>query len=399
MNPVKASVLARPDFKANPYPFYARMRAEAPVFPITGPFGIRAWLVTRYDDVVGVIKDDERFAKDISSKMTWLPPFARALNHHMLNRDPPDHTRLRALVSQAFTARRIEQLRGRIETVCGDLLAAVPEGGSFDLVRAYALPVPLAVISDLLGIPQPDRDRFHVLTRGSLPIGAPTRIRDVPLALPYVWMLMRYFRRLFAERRLRPRDDLISAMVQAEEGGDRLSEDELLGMAVLLLFAGYETTVNLIASGVLALLQNPEERRRFVEDPGLAEPAIEELLRYTSPVEVTPPRVTRQEVTLGSVTIPPGEFVALVLGSANHDEARFPRPETLDLGRDPNRHVAFGQGLHFCLGANLARMEGQIALRTLLRQRPHLRLSQPAESLRWRPTLPLRGLEALPVSS
>ena len=398
LKPVKASELARPEFKANPYPFYARMRADAPVFPITGPFGIRAWLVTRYDDVVSVIKD-ERFAKDISAKMTWLPPFARALNHQMLNRDPPDHTRLRAIVSQAFTARRIEQLRGRIETVCGDLLAAVPEGQSFDLVRAYALPIPLAVISDLLGIPEEDRHRFHVLTRGSLPIGAPTRFLDVPLALPYVWLLTRYFRRLFAERRLRPQDDLITAMVQAEEGGDRLSEDELLGMGVLLLFAGYETTVNLIASGALALLQHPEERRRFVEDPDLADSAIEELLRFTSPVEVTPPRVTREEVTLGSVTIPRGEFVALVLGSANHDETRFADPETLDLGRDPNRHLAFGQGVHFCLGANLARMEGQIALSTLLRQRPHLRLTQPAASLRWRPTLPLRGLEALPVSS
>jgi cytochrome P450 len=373
------------------------MRAEAPAFSITGPFGIRAWLVTRYDDVVSVIKDG-RFAKDISAKMTWLPPFARVLNHQMLNRDPPDHTRLRALVSQAFTTRRIEQLRTRIETVCGDLLAAVPEGQSFDLVRAYALPIPLAVISDLLGIPEEDRHRFHLLTRGSLPIGAPTRFRDVPLALPYVWLLTRYFRRLFAERRLRPQDDLITAMVQAEEGGDRLSEDELLGMGVLLLFAGYETTVNLIASGALALLQHPEERRRFVEDPGLADSAIEELLRFTSPVEVTPPRVTREEVTLGSVTIPRGEFVALVLGSANHDETRFADPETLDLGRDPNRHLAFGQGLHFCLGANLARMEGQIALSTLLRQRPHLRLTQPAASLRWRSTLPLRGLEALPVA-
>jgi cytochrome P450 len=374
------------------------MRADAPVFPITGPFGIRAWLVTRYDDVLSAIKDD-RFAKDTSAKMTWLPRFARPLNDQMLNRDPPDHTRLRAPVSQAFTARRIEQLRGRIEAVCAELLDAVPEGASFDLVRAYALPIPLAVVSELLGIPPEDRRRFHVLTRGSLPIGAPTRLLDVPVALPYLWLLMRYFRRLFAERRVRPREDLISAMVQAQEGGDRLSEDELLGMAILLLLAGYETTVNLIASGALALLQNPEQRRRFLEEPGLAEPAIEELLRYTSPVEITPPRVTREEVDLGNVTIARGEFVALVLGSANHDETRFARPEALDLGREPNRHLAFGQGVHFCLGANLARMEGQIALTTLLRQRPRLRLAVAPESLRWRPALPLRGLEALPVSS
>lgn len=372
------------------------MRAEAPVFPITAPFGIRAWLVTRCDDVVAVLKDD-RFSKDITAKMTWLPHFARPLTHHMLNRDPPDHARLRMLVSQAFTPQRIEQLRGRIETVCNDLLAKVPVGGSFDLVRGYALPIPLTVIGDLLGIPQEDRHRFHILTRGSLSIGAPTRLLDVPSALPYVWLLTRYFHRLFAERRARPRDDLITAMVEAEEGGDRLSEEELMGMAILLLFAGYETTVNLIGSGALALLQHPQQRDLFVRDPDLADPAIEELLRYTSPVEITPPRVTREEVTLASVTIPRGEFVATVLGSANHDESRFTRPETLDLAREPNRHVAFGQGAHFCLGAVLARMEGQIALATLFRRFPGLRLAKPVESLRWRKLLPLRGLVDLPV--
>jgi cytochrome P450 len=266
-------------------------------------------------------------------------------------------------------------------------------------VRGYALPIPLTVIADLLGIPKADRHRFHVLTRGSLSIGAPTRILDVPLALPYVWLLGRYFRELFAERRARPRDDLLTALVQAEDVGDRLSGDELLGTAILLLLAGYETTVNLIGSGALALLQHAEQRDRFMRDPDLAGPAIEELLRYTSPVEITPPRVTREEVGLGSVTIPRGEFVAAVLGSANHDESRLAGPEALDLAREPNRHVAFGQGVHFCLGANLARMEGQIALTTLFRRLPGLRLAKPVESLRWRKTLPLRGLVELPVLS
>jgi cytochrome P450 len=397
VQPIRASELARPRFKANPYPFYARMRAEAPAFPITGPFGIRAWMVTRYDDVVGVLKDD-RLAKDISSKMTWLPPFARALNHHMLNRDPPDHTRLRNLVSQAFTARRVEQLRGRIEAVCERLLEAARAGEPFDLVRGYALPLPLTVIADLLGVPEGDRHRFHVLTRGSMSIGAPTRLLDVPLALPYLWLFLRYFRALLAERRERPRDDLLTALVQAEEDGDRLSEDEVVGMGVLLLFAGYETTVNLIASGALALLEHPEQRDRFVREPDLAETAIEELLRFTSPVEITPPRVTREEVVLGPVTIPRGHFVSAVLGSANHDETRFPDPEALDLGRDPNRHLAFGQGVHFCLGAGLARLEGRIALAALFRRFPAVRMAQPAESLRWRRLLPLRGLAALPVT-
>jgi cytochrome P450 PksS len=396
METIRASRLARSRFKADPYPFYARMRREAPVFRIAAPFGIRAWLATRYDDVASVLKD-ERFSKDVSGKATWLPPFARPVVQHMLNKDPPDHTRLRALVSQAFTPRRIEALRSRIQEICEQLLSARARDASFDLVQAYALPLPLTVIADLLGIDAADRGRFHALTRGSLAIGAPTSILDVPLALPYVFLMSRYFRKLFAERRARPREDLLTALVQAEEAGDRLSEDELLGTAILLLVAGYETTVHLVASGALALLEHPAERLRFVEEPGLAARAVDELLRYTSPVEITPPRVTKQDVALGSVVIPAGEFVAGVLGSANRDEAQFPDPERLDLGRDPNRHLALGLGSHFCLGASLARMEAEVALTTLFRRLPGLHLARHKEDLRWRRTLPLRALVELPV--
>ncbi len=316
----------------------------------------------------------------------------------MLSRDPPDHTRLRTLVSKAFTSNRIEKLRARIERLCDDLLAAGSPGGKFDLVGGYALPIPLTIISELLGIPERDRRRFQRLTRGTIPLGAPTGIADIPLALPYAWRLLRYFRKLLAERRVDPRDDLLTALVQAQEAGDRLSEDEQLGTAVLLLFAGYETTVNFISSGALALLQHPRQREWFLEEPARAEPAIEELLRYTSPVEMAPPRVTREAVTIASVTIPPGEFVIPVLGSANHDESQFTDPDTLDIAREPNRHLAFGHGAHFCLGASLARMEGQIALTTLFRRFPDLRLVQPPEALRWRKVLPIRGLEALPVA-
>jgi cytochrome P450 len=396
VEPVKASFLARPEFKANPHPFYARMRAEAPVFRIAAPFYGRAWLITRHRDVLGFLKDD-RFSREVTAKMPWLPRFARPLADHMLGKDAPDHTRLRGLVSQAFTPRRIEELRARIQTVCEDLLAAAPRESPFDLVRGYALPIPLTIIAELLGIPVEDRHRFHTLTRGAMTIGAPTRLLDLPMALPYVFLLMRYFRNLFEQRRADPRGDLLSALVQAEEAGDRLSEDELLGTSILLLFAGYETTVNLIASGALALLQDSDQRSRFVHEPALAEPAIEELLRYTSPVEITPPRLAREEVTLSSVTLARGDFVAAVLGSANRDEEQFKNPEMLDLGRAPNRHVAFGHGPHFCLGASLARMEGQIALTTLFRLRPGVRLAQTPGSLRWRKILPLRGLEALPV--
>jgi cytochrome P450 len=304
VEPVKASLLARPEFKADPYPFYARMREEAPVFRISIPFPRQLWLVTRHDDVVAMLKD-ERLSRDLLAKLPWFPRFARPLLDNMLGREPPDHGRLRKLVSMAFTPRRIDELRGQVERICEDLLSPLPSGRPFDLVADYALPLPLTIIAELLGVPREDRQRFHILVRGSLPLGVPSgSLLDIPRAIPYVWQLTRYFRGLFAERRLRPRDDLFSALVQAEEAGDRLNADELLGTATLLVAAGYETTVHLIASGALALLQNPVERARFGEGRGIADSAIEELLRYTSPVEMTTPRITLEDIAFASVTIP-----------------------------------------------------------------------------------------------
>ena len=396
--PIKASALAHPRFKANPYPFYAHMRAEAPVFPMSIPIIGRGWVVTRYDDVVTVAKDD-RFSRDILPLVRWLPGFVRVpLTRQMLSQDPPDHTRLRKLVSQAFTPHRIERLRDRIQVVCDERLEAVSRKGSCDLVRDYALPIPLIVIAELLGIPKEERQRFHTLAQGSLPLSVASGIVDIPMALPSFWLIGRYFRRLFAERRARPGDDLLSALVQAEAAGDRLDEDELLGIANLLLVAGYETTAHLIGSAALALLQHPDQRARFVSEPGLTNSAIEELLRYTSPAEIATPRIAREDVTFGSVTIPRGAWVIAAIGSANRDESVFSDPETLDLARDPNPHLAFGQGRHFCLGASLARLEAQVALTTLFARFPGLRLAQPVESLRWRKLLPLRGLAELPVT-
>ena len=389
--------LTAPGLKADPYPLYARLRAEEPVCRLKTVF-VKAWMVMRYDDAVDVFKDP-RLSRDLSAKLPYIPRFAQPLMDNMLGRDPPDHTRLRALVSQAFTPRRIEQLRGRVQAACDRLLGAARPGEPFDLVQDYALPLPLTVISEMLGIPEGDRRRFHVLTRGSLAIGAPTRLLDVPRALPYVWLLMRYFRRLFADRREKPGDDLLSAMVQAEDAGDRLSENELMGMSILLLFAGYETTVNLISSGALALLQHPEQKARFTSTPSLAADAVEELLRYTSPVEMTPPRVALEDLEIAGTKIPRGDLLTVVVGSANRDETQFPDPDRLDLARDPNRHLSLGQGIHFCLGAPLARMEGRIALTTLFARMPGLRLARPEEPPRWRPLLPLRGLESLPVLS
>jgi len=383
-----------PQFKANPYPFYARLRAEAPVFRTRAAFGLTAWLVTRYDDVLTVLKDD-RLANDWSPRMPIALRYAKPLTRHMLNCDPPDHTRLRTLVHKAFTPRMVERLRERIHCVCDGLLNSAQSRGQMDLIQDYALPIPLTVIGELLGIPPADRLRFHSWSRTS--ISASSRL-DIFRAFPDLWLFFRHLRKLIAERRTHPRDDLITALVQAEEAGDKLSDDELQAMITLLLIAGYETTVNLIGSGTLALLQNPAERERFEQNPALADSAIEELLRFTSPLDIAGARIVREELQLSSQKLKRGELVLAAVGSANHDETQFPNPETLDIAREPNRHLALGQGAHFCLGAPLARLEGRIAISTLLERFPNLRLAVPSGQLRWRKSAILRGLEALPVA-
>jgi cytochrome P450 len=389
---LKVSDLARPEFKANPYPFYARLRAETPVCPTT-LLGQPTWLVTRYDDVVRLLKD-ERFVKDWLPTTKWLHRLSGAVTRNLLNKDAPDHTRLRALVHKAFAPGLVERLRDRIQAVCDNSLNELPARGRMDLMRGYALPLPLTIITELLGVPTEYRVRFHRLLRTSF---SASSALSVLRSIPDQRLLARQLRKLIAERRREPRDDLITALVQAEEAGDKLNEDELVAMIALLLFAGYETTVNLIASGALALIQNPAQRDLFRQNSGVADSAIEELLRYTSPVDVASQRFAGEDLRIDSITIPQGHIVVAMLGSANHDESQFRDPDILDLTRQPNRHVAFGQGAHFCLGASLARMEGQIALTTLFRRFPELRLAQPAESLRWRKSLIVRGLEELPV--
>jgi cytochrome P450 len=394
--------LASPQFKANPYPFYARLRAEAPVFRITLPNRQAAWLVTRYDDVLALLKD-ERLAKDRlkiampgqPAKQPWIPGLLKPLSRNMLDLDGQDHTRLRTLVHKVFTPHRVEQLRAQVQARCDALLANAQPIGSLELIHGYALALPVAIIAELLGIPAEDRQKFHLWSRR---ITAVSSAGDVLRVLLAIWQFTRYLRRLFERRRADPRDDLVTALVQAEEAGDMLNEDELLAMVVLLLIAGHETTVNLIGSGALALLQHPTEMERLRQNPALIKPAIEELLRYCSPVDLATERYAREDITIGDVTIPRGEMVLGVLGSANRDERQFANPDRLDITRDPNRHLAFGQGSHFCLGAPLARLEGQIAISTLLRRMPNLRLKQAPGTLRWRKGFFLRGLEQLPVA-
>jgi cytochrome P450 PksS len=394
--------ITSPDFKANPYPFYARLRAEAPVHRVTLPDGQTAWLVTRYDDVVAVLKD-ERFAKDRTNALSkaqlarqpWMPAFFRPLTRNMLDLDAPDHTRLRGLVHKAFTPRLVEQMRDRIQALTDDLLDQVARRGRMDLIRDYAQPVPTTIIAEMLGVPVTDRHRFQRWSNTLVTLGGSRW--GVLLSIPSVWMFLRYIRQLIQARRAQPRDDLISALIQAEEAGQQLSEDELVAMVVLLLIAGHETTVNLIGNGTLALLQHPEQWEQLRNDPALIRSAVEELLRFASPVETATERYAREAVTIAGVTIPRGELVFAVIASANRDERQFADPDKLDITREPNKHLAFGLGAHYCLGAALARMEGQIAISTLRRRAPGLRLAVEPGALRWRSGLVLRGLKALPV--
>ena len=347
---------------------------------------------------------DDRFAKDPlnaqdpqqRAESPWVPGFLRPLEQNMLDLDDPDHRRLRTLVSRAFTPRLIGGLRRRVEAICRELLDATERKGGVELVRDYALPLPATVIAELLGVPAADHRKFHRWSNRLVSISSG---RDLWRALPAALAFIRYLRKMSERRRVSPADDLMSALVQAEEDGDKLDQDELLAMSFLLLVAGHETTVNLIASGTLELLEHPEQLEELRSDPLRVKPAVEELLRYTSPVEIATERYARQDLEVSGTEIPRGELVLAVLGSANRDEQHFDAPNDLDLWRDPNRHLAFGRGgIHHCLGAPLARMEGQIAITTLLQRLPNLRLAADPESLRWNRGLFLRGLQELPIT-
>jgi cytochrome P450 PksS len=395
--------IASPEFKANPFPFYARLRAEAPISRTIMPTGEPSWLITRYDDVVAVLKD-ERFVKDMANALTpaeaarqpWFRKVFKPLERNMLNLDPPHHTRLRALVQKAFIPPMIEQMRVRIQRLTNDLLDAVQGQGRMDLIHDYALPLPTTIIAEMLGVPVADRHAFHRWTAAM--VSAATSTWGLMKAVPNAWALMRYIRKIIEKRRAHPEEDLVSALVRVEEAGDRLSKEELAAMVMLLLVAGHETTVNLIGNGMLALLERPDQMDKLRHDPPLIKSAVEELLRYTSPVEMATERYAREDVTMGGVTIRRGEMVYGVIASANRDERPFPNPDALDITREPNKHLAFGLGTHFCLGAHLARLEAQMAITTVLDRAPELRLTIAPGQVRWRRGMLLRGLEALPVA-
>jgi pimeloyl-[acyl-carrier protein] synthase len=385
-----------PEFIEDPYPTYRHLRAEDPVHH--NPLGF--WVLTRYEDVVTALRDPrlakEAIAAFVAARFGTPIP---AVGLSMLDRDPPDHTRLRGLVSKAFTPRVVEGLRPHIQNIVDGLLARVEGKHSMDLIEEFAYPLPVIVICQMLGVPVADRDQFRQwgldIARGLDSIMLPPDSEVGRRSTVARHALADYFRALIAERRAAPRRDMLSDLIAAEEAGDKLSVDELLATCILLLVAGHETTVNLIGNGTLALLRHPDQRQRLREDPGLIGSAVEELLRYDGPVQRTA-RIPSEDVTIGGRTIPKGELVMPFIGAADRDPAQFPEPDRLDIGRADNRHIAFGWGIHFCLGAPLARLEGQIAIGTLIERLPKLALA--TDSPEHRPSLTLRGLSSLPVS-
>ncbi len=389
-----------PGFTDDPYDQYARLREHAPVHET--PFG--PWAAFRYDDVVTLLRDSSTSVEDRHAMTTermalfqemGLPPRQRGQGS-ILNLDPPDHTRLRKLVAKEFTVRRVESLRPRVQELVDETCREIAAAGSADLVAELAFPLPFTVISELLGMPEADRAQMrewsHTATKSLDPVLTPDEVRAAVSASEH---MRSYIVDAVAWKRRSPGDDLLSALVSVEEDGDRLTEEELLELVVLLYIAGHETTVNLIANGMLALLTHRDQLDLLAGDPGLAPGATDELLRWDSPVQLSR-RITLAPTTVGGLEVPPNTFVFACLGSANRDPAHWgPTADGVDIRRaGSGQHVSFGSGLHHCLGAALARMEGQVVFATLPRTFPHLELDgAPVRNGR----IVLRGLDALPV--
>lgn len=387
------------EFEQDPHALYDVLRVEAPVREVIAPGGLKVWLVTRYDDAKSALVDT-RLSKNVvvgqkviernSTNADNVMVFATELSAHMLNSDPPDHTRLRKLVNKVFTMRAVEKLRPRIEEITTELLDEMEGHDQVDLMRAFAYPLPISVICELLGVPKIDRDRFHGWVAAQLS-GDPEKVAQAAPAL------LGYLHELVDSKRTEPAEDLLTGLVHASEDGDKLNAQELVSMAFLLLVAGHETTVNLIGNGMFALLRHPDQFAAVRADRSLVPGAIEEFLRYEGPVNTASLRYTTEAVELGGVVIPEGELVVVALASANRDDAQYPDGDSLDVRRQAGGNLAFGHGIHYCVGAPLARLEAQIAFDQLFTRFPDMRLAAEPADFRWRPGTVLRGLESLPV--
>jgi len=382
------------------------MRANDPVFKQAGLDGnTPIWFVTRYDEVQQVLLDDDHFVRDpglVYSKdelqkiFGALDPMIDAmLNNHMLNKDGEDHRRLRSLVSKAFTPKVIQNMRPRIEAIAGELLDRVAANGNMELIAEYAFPLPITVIAELLGVPLDNQNQFRIWSNAFV---RPT-ITDEEEKEAFILLqqFAGYMQTLVADRRMHPGDDLLSGLIHVEESGDRLSESELFSMLSLLIVAGHETTVSLIGNAALALLQNSAVRGELENNHDLIPAAVEEFLRYDSPVERPLTRFVREDVELGGQQLKKGDLLIAIISSANRDESQFIDADVLNVYRKPNTHIAFGKGAHYCLGAPLARLEGEIALRALFDRIPDLELDIALDELEWRDVPTFHSLVRLPV--
>ena len=386
-----------PLFRANPYPAYQFLRDAAPIWRL--PTG--EWLVSTHAACTAVLRDP-RMGHNNTGEITpevAAEPAVASLMRTMLMVDPPFHTRLRSLVTKAFTARRVEELRPRIEAIVDDLLDAVEDNGGMDVIHDFAHKLPVTVICDMLGVPEKDRAQFlnESTVRGRILDPVPLTREELDQASESFAASGEYFRGLFAYRREHPGDDLTTALLNAREADDSLTEDEVLANIGLLFGPGHETTTNLIGNGVLALHRNPAELARLKEDPALIPNAVEEVLRYDSPVQLTGRTALVDQEVLGQ-PVAKGEQVITLLGAGNHDPSAYPGdPDELDVGRPGVRAISFGGGIHHCLGAQLARIEGDVAFRRLLERLPNMRLTDP-DNVTWKPTITLRGLVSLPAT-
>ena len=389
--------LLDPAVLSDPYPLFHRLRTEDPVH---WEADLEFWALTRYADALYALREDSLLSSAIHDSPR---PGGVGLSsaRWFVFLDPPRHTRLRALVHSAFTPQVVEGLRARIQAIVDELLDRAAEAGRLDLIADLGFPLPAIVIAELLGVPAEDRAQFRAWSADLAAAGGLVRMaadgaERLSRARAGGAALNAYFRDIIRERRCAPRDDLVSRLTGVQSAEGTLSEEELVDTCALLLFAGHETTTNLIGNGMLALLRHPDELSRLRADPSLICSAVEELLRYDSPVQMRV-RVARETVEIGGRRIAKGQRVLILVGAANRDPARFPDPDRLDIARPDNRHLAFGHGIHFCTGAPLARLEGAIAIRRLLRRFPRLELT--TDQLAWRETLTLRALNALPVSA
>ncbi|MCM3293152.1 cytochrome P450 [Paenibacillus sp. MER 180] len=387
------------DFKDHAYTLYEKLREHDPLHRITLPNGRTAWIVTRYKDAVAALKTDylkKNLFQFVTPEEMGLPSSQMDLMvRHMLNSDPPDHTRLRGLVQKAFTPRMIEKLKERIQDIANSLLDQVVNQSSMELIQDYAYPLPIIVISEMLGLPNEDRDKFrewsHALVSA---INVPEKYKQIESDID---AFTDYITNLIEQRRQDPKEDLLSLLVQAESEGDSLSEKELISTIILLIIAGHETTVNLVGNGIFTLLNHADELEKLRNTPSLMDSAVEELLRFMGPVEFATNRWIGEDYEWNGKLISKGDMVLIALASANRDPDYFNDPDRLVLSRERNHHIAFGVGIHHCLGAPLARLEGRIAIDTFLRRQSRLKLAVSPEQLEWQPTYLMRGFVSLPL--